>query len=121
MGAVSDNQKPWKIRVHAKAKYFNLKFKATNIPRPTKNKAIPTSNFGHPEANFPVNYLRQFGYEEPICVTSIVVGYLALLFQEGYISNYLWKAWNFAASYGQVVLSSFSQDMRAHRGDNYLG
>ncbi|KAA8517537.1 hypothetical protein F0562_017833 [Nyssa sinensis] len=226
MGAESDKQQPWKIRIHAKSKYFNFKFKANNIvptwkfipfsvnlnlrhsllkvksepqvpfprkrnsfrilpkfqPRPTKNKAIPTSNYEHPKANFPVNYSRHFGYEEPICISSIVAGFLALLFQsisqkeqkgitilysliillylalifkkfltkrtriilailfivivsctvgiypsniskfrEGYISNCLWQAWNFAASFGQVVLSSFSQDMGAHRGDNYLG
>ncbi|XP_058209806.1 uncharacterized protein LOC131322490 [Rhododendron vialii] len=53
-------------------------------PRTSENKATPsnqTSNLGHPDAHFSSIQLRHFPYEEPMCIGSIVIGFIALLSQ----------------------------------------
>ncbi|XP_059669820.1 uncharacterized protein LOC132315081 [Cornus florida] len=37
---------------------------------------------------------------------------------EAYVLDCVWKAWNFAA---QVIFTSYSQYIGAHKGDNYIG
>ncbi|KAF7144630.1 hypothetical protein RHSIM_Rhsim04G0122200 [Rhododendron simsii] len=59
-------------------------------PRPSKNKATAsdeTSNLGHPDAHFLSTQLRHFPFEEPMCISSIVIGFIALLSQSIFQNN----------------------------------
>ncbi|KAL7194895.1 hypothetical protein ACSBR1_035163 [Camellia fascicularis] len=61
-----------------------LRFLGKIRPPHTKKKASSVkqiSNLGHPEPHFPVNQPRQFSHEEPVFVSSIVIGIIAFLSQ----------------------------------------
>lgn len=68
-----------------------LRILAKFRPGPSENKANAsnqTSNLGNPGAHFPYNQLRHFpNYEEPMFISSIVIGLIALLLSQSISQN----------------------------------
>ncbi|KAJ6739705.1 hypothetical protein OIU74_004464 [Salix koriyanagi] len=123
----------WEKPRTLKSKFLSFfqKFKTLHSKKLTI-AAEKTQNVQNPDSKLLVDQQGEFSYKRPFCIGSLLVGILALLsesifmfrsdkymdYDQGLVSEFVWKAWNYAASSGclyelsQVIFSSLNATHR---------